>query len=338
MTRICVIYLFFHLIIHCKAPFPGNPWDWEETDEESLWIPEDCCRFDQSKSGSNQALQYCASTYYPWECCPMKKREVRSLTYPEIVTAIPAIAHGVPTQVGEFPHMAAIGYGDINNAQWFCGGSLISETFVLTAAHCIHPKKLGPARWIRLGDTDLQDNEDVPKPQNFTVEQHFIHPDFKSPSRYHDIALIKLDRPAVFNLFVQPACLHVEKSVPRMLSVTGWGKTDIYGGLSNHLLKADVNPVIQNVCKEYYASIKKERLPHGIREDIQLCAGHPEGKDTCPGDSGGPLQYKVSADRDYFIVVGITSVGRACGLENSVGVYTRVSPYIGWIENIVWPQ
>jgi hypothetical protein len=94
--------------------------------------------------------------------------------------------------------------------------------------------------------------------------------------------LIKLDCPAVLNAFVRPACLHVEKSVPGILSVTGWGKTDIYGRRSNHLLTAEVNPVIQDICKEHYASISKKKLPKGIRDDIHLCAGHPEGRDTCP--------------------------------------------------------
>ncbi|KAJ3629258.1 hypothetical protein MTP99_013660 [Tenebrio molitor] len=277
--------------------------------------------------------------WYGMVCYPLEGSGIKCLTYHKNPNPSEEfVAHGVPTQVGEFPHMAAIGYGDINNAQWLCGGSLISETFVLTAAHCIHPKNLGPAKWIRLGDTDLQDNKDVPKPQDFTVEQHFIHPEYKSPSHYHDIALIKLDRPAVFNLFVQSACLHVEKSVPKVLTITGWGKTDIYGRRSNHLLKADVNPVVENICKQQYASISKKKLANGIREDIQLCAGDPEGRDTCPRDSGGPLQYKMSANPDYFIIVGVTSFGRACGLENSIGVYTRVNPYTRWIESIVWPQ
>jgi secreted trypsin-like serine protease len=75
----------------------------------------------------------------------------------------------------------------------------------------------------------------------------------------------------------------------------------------------------------------------GIREEIQLCAGDPEGRDTCPGDSGRPLQYKKPASPDYFIIVGVTSFGKACELENSIGVYTRVFPYTRWIENIVWP-
>lgn len=57
------------------------------------------------------------------------------------------------------------------------------------------------------------------------------------------------------------------------------------------------------------------------------------------GDSGGPLQVKK--ENDYYpiySVVGVTSFGKACGIKNVPGVYTRVSQYIPWIENIVWPQ
>jgi hypothetical protein len=124
--------------------------------------------------------------------------------------------------------------------------------------------------------------EDVPKPQEFAVAETFVHSEYKSASHYHDIALIKLDRSAVFNNLVKPACLHVEKSIPHILTVTGWGKIDIFGEKSNHLLKADLNPVGQNICQKQYASISKKKLAKGIREDIQLCAGDSEGRDTCP--------------------------------------------------------
>lgn len=55
------------------------------------------------------------------------------------------------------------------------------------------------------------------------------------------------------------------------------------------------------------------------------------------GDSGGPLQFEDTKPISHYTIVGITSFGKACGVANSVGVYTRVAQYIDWIEDIVWP-
>ncbi|CAH0731644.1 unnamed protein product, partial [Brenthis ino] len=90
--------------------------------------------------------------------------------------------------------------------------------------------------------------------------------------------------------------------------------------------------------------IKRKILQFGITEN-QLCAGDYEngGKDTCQGDSGGPLQImddRVDCVKSFPLhkLVGITSFGRDCGRKMVLGVYPRVSRYIKWIGNIVWPD
>lgn len=71
-----------------------------------------------------------------------------------------------------------------------------------------------------------------------------------------------------------------------------------------------------------------------------ICAGDSHGgwnKDTCQGDSGGPLQISHPKNMCLFQLLGITSFGQGCGVVNTPGVYTRVSHYLNWIEDIVWP-
>ncbi|KAH9630587.1 hypothetical protein HF086_016091, partial [Spodoptera exigua] len=79
-------------------------------------------------------------------------------------------------------------------------------------------------------------------------------------------------------------------------------------------------------------------LRRGYDHRSQMCYGHHEEvKDTCEGDSGGPLQNTFHISSCQYVVIGVTSTGRQCGLLGSTGLYTRVSSYLHWIESIVWP-
>lgn len=144
----------------------------------------------------------------------------------------------------------------------------------------------GTVRWARLGDLDIASTEDdkllQSQPQDFTVTETHVHPEYKPPVHYHDIALVKLDRSARFSDYVQPACLHTEFPVPSDMTVTGWGKVGFAESTSSYLLKANIYYVNYTTCAAAHRGIKKTRLPNGIMNDIQVCAGHPEGKDTCP--------------------------------------------------------
>lgn len=216
----------------------------------------------------------------------------------------------------------------------------------------------GPVKRVRLGDLDLNDDTDDAKPQDFLVKDRIPHPNYKPTSHYNDIALIKLDRRANFTDYVKVACLPPSKiKIPEGLvaSASGWGKIGFTGELSSHLMDVDLNIIGHEECARSYEDYVSKRLAKGILEEFQMCAGHQEGKDTCPvsfycfervmlnfyfqGDSGGPLQI-VGYERGarYFYVIGVTSFGKTCGYGSSAGVYSRVSKYVSWIENIVWPD
>lgn len=252
------------------------------------------------------------------------------------------ITGGVDADAKEFPHMALLGYGEQSNILWRCGGTLISNQFVLTAGHCLHARELGMVKWLRLGDLNVAVTSDDASPEDFSVKEIIRNPEYKPPSRYNDIALLKMDRPVEFSVYIRPACLHTTEAIPREKYIaTGWGLTVVGGSKgSEHLQKVGLDEFSQTECNSSYAStISARTLKFGIVPETQFCAGGKNSdKDTCQGDSGGPLQIYHPQVHCMYSVIGVTSFGKTCGIQGIPGVYTRVSKYIDWIEKTVWPE
>jgi secreted trypsin-like serine protease len=254
------------------------------------------------------------------------------------------VVGGNITKTGEFVHMAAIGYKeDFNRIKFACGGSLISEKFVLTAAHCL--RKKDPPVVVRLGDQNLKRDDDGAEPQEFRVKNYVRHEKYSVKSKYYDIGLIELNGDAKFTKFVRPACLWQDSQIPTSIAVaTGWGSIEDHGPTSDELQKVALTIMQNRDCQPYLKHVidHTDILSQGII-DSQLCAAAiEEGKlvgqrDTCQGDSGGPLQITLENNPCMHYVVGVTSFAIGCAIENSPGVYTRVSEYIDWIEEKVWP-
>ncbi|KAL3278018.1 hypothetical protein HHI36_013359 [Cryptolaemus montrouzieri] len=246
---------------------------------------------------------------------------------------MPLIVGGVQATRKEFPHMALVGYGSSDDIQWTCGGSLISELYVLTAAHCLDHRQLGNATLVRLGVTAIND---LYHRQDISILDRLSHPKFEYPSFYNDIGLIKLAKAAVFNEYVRPACLNLQQNITDTRALaTGWGRMDFEGDSSENLLKVTLELGDAVICnKSLNREAFRRKLKEGIVGDTQICAGS-QGKDTCQGDSGGPLQIYSKLDCMYE-VIGVTSFGKACGIGRSPGVYTKVSYYLDWIEENVW--
>uniref|UniRef100_A0A0A1WRQ7 Serine protease persephone n=1 Tax=Zeugodacus cucurbitae TaxID=28588 RepID=A0A0A1WRQ7_ZEUCU len=243
------------------------------------------------------------------------------------------ILNGKTTNFGEYPHMARIMY---DNVKLRCGGVLIDKRFVLTAAHCVDGKE-GKAIKVVLGVTDFNDPKQRNTRQNRDIKKIHLHPNYDDSRLYNDIALIELDRDAVFNQNVYPTCLHTDQtelSSGTDLVVTGWGQTE-YKRYSARLLKANLLYMPMQLCRNIYANVYDNRLNRGI-VDTQLCAYSPD-RDACAGDSGGPLHIVHDQSANNYRVMGIVSFGPKCGFPLP-GVYTRVSKYLDFIEGIVWPD
>lgn len=152
------------------------------------------------------------------------------------------IAHGNETVLFEFPWMALLGYGDADNIEWKCGGSVISKKFVLTAAHCVANLRT-PLSTVRLGEYDTSKETDcmnignevqcTPPVQDILVERTIAHPGYNRPKYANDVALVRLTRNADFSQFaVAPICLPVTRDLMTKaitgVTVTGWGKYRLY--------------------------------------------------------------------------------------------------------------
>ncbi|XP_066152855.1 proclotting enzyme isoform X2 [Euwallacea fornicatus] len=236
---------------------------------------------------------------------------------------------------GRWPWMAAIFLHGARRTEFWCGGSLISATHVLTAAHCTRDSRQRPfsARQftVRLGDIDLKREDEPSAPVTFKVVEIRAHKQFSRVGFYNDIAMLKLDRPARKSKYVIPICLpppdlRQEQFAGRRSTVVGWGTT-FYGGKESTVQRQAILPIWRNEdCNQAYFQPITSNF---------ICAGYSEGgTDACQGDSGGPLMLHWETK---WIQVGVVSFGNKCGEPGYPGVYTRVTEYLDWIKGNIGP-
>ncbi|XP_014238744.2 proclotting enzyme-like [Trichogramma pretiosum] len=231
------------------------------------------------------------------------------------------IVGGTTTQPGEWPWIAGL----FNAGRHICGGSLIDDRHILTAAHCVaQMTSWDVARLtVRLGDYDIKTPNEVRHVER-RVQRVVRHRGFDMRTLYNDVALLTLNEPVQFSETIRPVCLPSGANLysGKRATVIGWGSLREGGPAPGKLQQVTI-PVWSNaVCKQKYGSF----APGGIVESF-LCAGQAE-KDSCSGDSGGPLM--VNDGR--WTQVGIVSWGIGCGKGQFPGVYTRVTHFLPWIS------
>ncbi|CAI6361541.1 unnamed protein product [Macrosiphum euphorbiae] len=238
------------------------------------------------------------------------------------------IVGGSEVRGNEYPWMASL--WNVKK-KFFCGGSIVTDQYVLTAAHCFSEVPATNYREIHvvLGQTRRPGRLYPGGPHVIRAAVVKIHHKYdRQGSNVHDndIALVKMVKPVKFERTTQAICLPMIRYDYGGLTavVAGWGQLSEYSGTSLSLRHATLPVWTEKECAAVPGIEKTGFTPN------MMCAGLREGGvDSCQGDSGGPLMLYDNSEK--ITVAGIVSWGIGCGAPGLPGVYTRVDKYLGWI-------
>ncbi|XP_030740238.1 mastin-like [Echinops telfairi] len=249
---------------------------------------------------------------------------------PDLETELVGIVGGHDAPPGKWPWQVSLWIPDMRG-QWIphCGGSLIHEQWVLTAAHCVVIPRAGRLRVrVQVGQVRLVQSDPLQEVANVIP-----HPHFRQGS---DIALLKLVAPVTLSPTVQLVTLPspgLRVFPGTKCWVTGWGDINHNVPVPRpyHLQEVEIPIVGNEDCNRRYLSNFPLMKTVKVIQDDMLCAGS-KGHDSCQGDSGSPL---VCSWNDTWLQVGLVSWGDSCGHPFLPGVYVRVMSYVSWIHQYI---
>uniref|UniRef100_H2ZII6 Peptidase S1 domain-containing protein n=1 Tax=Ciona savignyi TaxID=51511 RepID=H2ZII6_CIOSA len=238
------------------------------------------------------------------------------------------IVGGKSSFLGGWPWMVYI----LIDGSTLCGGTLIDEYWVVTAAHCFKTATSSTTVKMYFGRLNpYATREQEPHVQIRDAVQLILHEEWdKNRFPYNDIALLRVGTAVRFNQFTNKVCLpNGESPSPGTRCwVTGFGTTAYRGPAAKILREVSLPIVDLNTCARSYTSTS-----YPIDQQKMLCAGYAQGgRDACQGDSGGPLVCQ-RCDSCSWYLAGVVSYGKGCATPTYYGVYTNVEKYEQWISS-----
>ncbi|XP_016923335.4 brachyurin [Drosophila suzukii] len=248
-----------------------------------------------------------------------------SCTADPLLTEVePFITNGELAEVGQFPYQAGLNISYGNWSTW-CGGTLISHYWIITAAHCMDGAQ---SVTVYLGAINIHDEAEEGQ-KRIVVQKSgiIVHSNYTASTVVNDISLIHLPTFVSFNDRIRAANLprRLNGQFPTYESVrafaSGWGRDSDASETVSPVLRYVEMPVMPYaLCRMYWSGAVSEKM---------ICMSTTSGKSTCHGDSGGPLVYK-QGNSSYLI--GTTSFGTTMGCQVGFpAVFTRISSYLDWI-------
>jgi trypsin len=256
----------------------------------------------------------------------------------------PDVVNGRDPRAGEFGYLASLRMTTRSGAVYVCGGSFVSPTQVVTAAHCMFDPDGRDVVAVSVGPAEGRD-----KPGSHASAQSVnVHRDYGTRGDSHDIALVTVAQPfAGVDTVALPSPAQVASLTAGGAQVTsaGWGRTSSGGSAPREFLVADLTVIPNSVCANASGTyrvggVTYDGIGSSFHESTMLCAGGATAAsqpiDTCQGDSGGPL---VAGTGSSAVLVGVVSWGIGCAGMNdgdvlrwlTPGVYTRVGTYLDWL-------
>ncbi|XP_018900398.2 LOW QUALITY PROTEIN: uncharacterized protein [Bemisia tabaci] len=241
------------------------------------------------------------------------------------------IVGGKGSTFGEWPWQVLV-----REATWLglftknkCGGVLITQRHVITAAHC-QPGFLANLVAV-FGEYDISGELESKRSVSKNVRRVIVHRQYDAATFENDIALLELESPITFDAHIVPICMprDDEDFTGKIATVTGWGRLKYGGGVPSVLQEVQVPVIENNVCQEMFHTAGHAKT---ILSSF-LCAGYANGqRDSCEGDSGGPLM--IEREDGHWVLAGTVSHGIKCAAPYLPGVYMRTTYYKPWLQTI----